>query len=240
MISHWITPWRAAAVNYCFKDESPHHTSHTNGVSVVGTPFSLWPTITKYGFQCYLAEREAAICTIVVRETKACPLPSSATTHLRGCRVAESLPVPRQWMRHHSAWLLQLPWGLWPDTPLGPHYVNNSIFSSNVDKNTEFLQKRLKARINIFTFFFFFLFSFFFFFFFFFLNCFWQVHAFFCQYSVLGPPEWQHHQQVQVKPSVSSADGPPPGRFCITILTGRKKKTTVALILSFRAFQIPF
>lgn len=159
MISHWITPWRAAAVNYCFKDESPHHTSHTNGVSVVGTPFSLWPTITKYGFQCYLAEREAAICTIVVRETKACPLPSSATTHLRGCRVAESLPVPRQWMRHHSAWLLQLPWGLWPDTPLGPHYVNNSIFSSNVDKNTGFLQQRLKARINIFTFFF----SFFFF-----------------------------------------------------------------------------
>lgn len=86
-------------------------------------------------------------------------LPSSATTHLRGCRVAESLPVPRQWMRHHSAWLLQLPWGLWPDTPLGPHYVNNSIFSSNVDKNTGFFQQRLKARINIFTFFF----SFFFF-----------------------------------------------------------------------------
>lgn len=56
MIFHWIILWRAAEINYHFKDDSPDHTSHFNGVSVAGSPSSLWPAITKSSCQYHLAD----------------------------------------------------------------------------------------------------------------------------------------------------------------------------------------
>lgn len=104
MIFHWIILWRAKAINYHFKEVSPHHTSYVNGVSVVGSPFPLRSTMPKHSCQYHLATIAACILHLHVRETKGSPFsaPTPAVL-LRGCDMVmgNSQNMPEEcWQTH--------------------------------------------------------------------------------------------------------------------------------------------
>lgn len=87
MIFHWIILWRAEAINYHFKEVSPQHTSYVNGVSFVGSPFPLCPSLPKHS--CQYRSAATAGCNLHLHcEGNKSFSPPTPTVLLRGCDVA--------------------------------------------------------------------------------------------------------------------------------------------------------